>query len=370
MLNPPPAPLMQGNLSRLAALVFTVFGTGIFCGCNRSTPEAPPAAPPAASAQVTHLKKGEITRSITLPSLNLRPYQEATLYSKVAGYLKTITVDKGDAVREGQLLAEIEVPEMVADLAKYRAEVEVAELDYKRVRDAQKKAPDLVVVQTVDTAKAQYDVAKANLDRLETLLGFAKITAPFAGVITRRMVDRGAFIPAATSSSAAQSAALVTVMDFSRLRVQVAIPEPEVLVIKNGLPAQMTVEELPGRAFAGTVTRYSHSLDEATKTMLTEIEIPNPQGELFPGMYASVKLVLERKNEALLLPAEALVVEKSKVSVFTVQDNKAKKVPVKTGFNDGISVKIVDGLKVEKRVVLVGKQTLTDGQSVIAVEAK
>jgi len=320
--------------------------------------------------QVTHPRKGEITRSITLPSLNLRPYQEATLYAKVAGYLKSIAVDKGDVVSEGQLLAEVEVPEMVADLAKYRAEGEVADIDYKRVRDAQKKAPDLVVVQTVDAAKAKYAVAKANLDRLETLLDFAKITAPFAGVITRRMVDPGAFIPAATSSSAAQSAALVTVTDFSRVRVQAAVPEPEVPFIKNGLPAQVTVEELPGRAFAGTITRYSHSLDDATKTMLTEIEIPNPKGELFPGMYASVRLVLERKHDALLLPAETLVVERGKNSVFTVQDNKAKKVPVKTGFNDGVSVEILDGLRPDQLVVLVGKQTLTDGQSVNAVEAR
>jgi membrane fusion protein (multidrug efflux system) len=288
----------------------------------------------------------------------------------VAGYLKTITVDKGDWVNDGQVLAEIEVPEMAADLAKYRAELEVAEIDYRRVRDAQNKAPDLVMVQAVDTAKAKYDVAKANLDRLETLLGFAKIIAPFSGVISRRMVDPGAFIPAATSSSAAQSAALVTVTDSSRIRVQVAVPESEVPFIRIGLPVQVTVEELRGRVFAGSVTRYTHTLDDATKTMLTEIEILNPKGELYPGMYASVRLELERKKDVLLLPAEALVVEKTRTSVFAVQDNKAVKVPVKPGFNDGVLVEVVEGLKAEQLVVLAGKQTITDGQSVTAVEAK
>src|SRR6266705_3023516 len=159
---------MNESLSRVAAILASSAGLSLFCGCHRSTAEAMPTAAPAVSVQVTHLKRGEITRSITLPSLSLRPYQEATLYAKVAGYLKTIIVDKGDMVNEGQILAEIEVPEMTADLARYRAELEVAEIDYRRVREAQKKAPDLVVVQAVDTAKAKYDVAKANLDRLET----------------------------------------------------------------------------------------------------------------------------------------------------------------------------------------------------------
>jgi len=361
---------MNVKFGYFAILISASASLSLLCGCNRSSALASASSSPQVSVQVIHPRRGEITRSITLPSLSLRAYQEATLYAKVAGYLKTITVDKGDPVSEGQLLAEIEVPELEADLAKYRAEAELAEVDYRRVREAQKKAPDLVIVQAVDEAKAKQDVAKADLARLETLLGFAKITAPFAGVVTRRMVDPGAFIPAATASSAAQSAALVTAADFSRLRVQVAVPEPEVPFIKNGVQAQITVEELPGRTFTGTVTRYTHSLDEATKTMLTEIEIPNPKGELFPGMYASVKLVLERKNDALLLPAEALVAEKNKMSVFAVQDGKAWKIPVKTGFNDGVSVEMLDGLKPEQEVVLVGKQTLTDGQTVNAVEAR
>jgi membrane fusion protein (multidrug efflux system) len=361
---------MRLNVFRLAVLVFVVLGAGVLSGCNRaaSEPTLPPEVP--VSVQVTHLKRGAIARSIALPSLSLRPYLEATLYAKVAGYLKTIAVDKGDSVKEGQLLAEIEVPEMAADLAKYRAELEVADIDYRRLRDARKTAPDLVVVQSVDTAKARFDVAKANLDRLETLIGFARITAPFSGVITRRLVDPGAFIPAATSSSAAQSAAMVTVTDLSRIRVQVAVPEPEVPFVKIGQPVQVTVEELRDRIFPGSVTRYTHTLDEATKTMMTEIEIPNPKGELYPGMYASVRVELERKNDVLLLPAEALVLEKKQISVFALQDNKARKVSIKPGFNDGISVEVVEGLKPEQTVVLAGKQTLTDGQPVSAVEAK
>jgi len=185
------------------------------------------------------------------------------LYAKVGGYVKAVTVDKGDAVKEGALLADIEVPELIADRAKYQAELEVAAVDYKRVSEAQAKAPDLVIPQAVDTAKGKSDIAKANLERIDILLGYAKITAPFAGVITRRMVDPGAFIPAATSGSAAQNATLFTLMDFSRGRVQVAVPETEVPFIKDGLPVQVSIQELRRAAFDGAITRYSQALDES-----------------------------------------------------------------------------------------------------------
>ena len=301
---------------------------------------------------------------------NVAAYHQATLYAKVAGYLKTIEVDKGDQVKEGQPIAEIEVPELLADRAKFKAEVEVAAIDYQRVSEAQKKAPDLVVPQTVDNAKGRLDVAKANLERNETLLGFTKITAPFSGTVVRRMVDPGAFIPSATSGSAAQNAAIVTVMDFSKVRVQVAVPEPEVPFVAKDSPVKVTVDELPGRAFEGRVTRYAYALDDATKTMLTEIELANPKGELRPGMFATVRLVVERKSDALLVPLDALVVEKTKNSVFTVGDGKAKKVSVKVGFNDGVSAEIVEGITPGEPVILVGKQTLIEGQAVNAVEAK
>jgi membrane fusion protein (multidrug efflux system) len=321
------------------------------------------------TVQTIHPHRGEITRSVTLPG-NVLAYQATTLYAKVAGYLKTITVDKGDHVKADELLADIEVPELIADRARYKAEVKVAAIDYKRVSEAQKKAPDLVVPQTVDDAGGKLDIAKANLDRIETLLSYAKITAPFSGVVTRRLVDPGAFIPAATSGSAAQNAALLTLMDFSKVRVQVAVPETEVPFITKGLPVTVTVEELAGRRFTGTVTRYAGALDEATKTMLTEIEMPNPKGELRPGMYATIKIELERKTNALLLPADALIIEKTKTSVFTVAENKADKVLVKVGFNDGTAAEILEGLTSDQPVVLVGKETLQDGQTVNVTEVK
>jgi membrane fusion protein (multidrug efflux system) len=314
-------------------------------------------------------KRGEIARSITLPCFRILAYQEATLYAKVSGYLKTLTVDKGDAVKEGQLLAEIEVPELLADEVQYKAETAVTRTNYERMAEARQRAPDLVVPQTVDDLRGQWEVARAKLQRTQTLLQYARIVAPFTGIITARFVDPGAFIPAATTGSRPQSAAMVALMDYSRVRVQVFVPEMEVPFIKNGLPVQVMVEELPGRSFPGTVTRFAHALDEATKTMLTEIEMPNPSGAVRPGAYASVRLEVERRPDALLVPVGAVVVEKAGTFVFTVADNKAKKAPVRTGFNDGVNVEVSD-LKPDERVILIGKQTLTDGQPVNAVEVK
>src|SRR5437879_2738386 len=328
---------MNNNPAGLALLVIGLVGQGIFSGCKPSSAEPTKEVAPPLAAQVVQPKRGSITRNVALPG-EIKAYQQATLYAKVAGYLKTITVDKGDRVKEGDLIADIEVPEMLADLARYKAEVEVAELDYQRLSASQKKLPDLVVPQTVDNAKGKLDVAKASLERTETLLGFAKIVAPFSGFITKRMVDPGAFIPAATSGSAAQNAAIVTLTDFNRVRVQVAVPELESSLITTGQPVKLTVDGLPGRGFEGNVTRFSYTLDEASKTMLAEIELPNPKLELRPGMYAIVRIGIERKDDAMLVPAEALVVERAGAFVFTIMDNKARKTPVKTGFNDGANV--------------------------------
>lgn len=357
--------------ARGASLLPGVLALVALCGCGPSaSTEAPRGTPPPVPVRTVLPKRGEITRSVTLPSFRILAYQEATLYAKVPGYLKTLTVDKGDAVQAGQLLGEIEVPELLADEIQYQAETEVARTNYERMAAARQKAPDLVVPQTVDDLRGVWEVAQAKLQRTRTLLQYARLVAPFTGVVTARFVDPGAFIPAATAGTLAQSAAVVTLMDFSRVRIQVFVPEPEVPFITNGVPVQVTVEELPGRIFHGSVTRYANALDEATKTMLTEIEMPNPTRALRPGMYASVQLEVERRRDALLLPAEAVAREKSGASVFTVTGGTARKTPVQLGFSDGVNVEITAGLTGSEVVVLAGNQAVADGQAVNVVEAK
>jgi RND family efflux transporter MFP subunit len=312
---------------------------------------------------------GEIVRYVRLPG-SMRANQQATLYSKVAGYLKTITVDKGDRVQAGQALGEIEVPELQADLTKYKAEVRVAERDYTRIAEAQKKAPDLVTPQSVDEALGRVEVAKANLERTETLLGYAKITAPFSGIVTARFVDSGAFIPAATSGNAAQTAAIVTVADFNIIRAQVAMPEVEASLVQVGQPVKVTVEALGGKSFDARVSRFTYALDDATKTMVVEADLQNADLALRPSMYAIVRVGVDKHKDAMLIPVEALVMEKANASVFVAEGSKAKKKPIQAGFNDGAKVEILKGLTGNEDVILVGKLTLADGAPVNVVEGK
>jgi membrane fusion protein (multidrug efflux system) len=318
----------------------------VLSGCG--PPAEQPTKPAIRPVEVTVAKprRGEIARTITLPALRILPLQQATLYAKVAGYLKTIAVDKGDRVSEGQFLAEIEAPELMADLTQFEAEAKVSGVNYQRLAEARQKSPDLVVPQTVDDLRGQWEVAQAKAQRAKTLLGYCKLSAPFSGVITARFVDMGAFIPAATTGSTPERAALVTLMDFSRVRVQVFVPEAEVRFVTNGLPVRVAPESLPGRTFPGTVTRIAQAMDEATKSML------------------------ERKHDALLAPAPAVVFEKAGSSVFTMADGKAKKTPVQIGFNDGVNVEIVSGINPDLTLIQVGKQALNDGQRVTVSEGK
>jgi RND family efflux transporter MFP subunit len=324
---------------------------------------------PPIEVQTIHPRRGSITRNLTLPA-EVKPYQEATLYAKVTGYLKTIAVDKGDRIKQNEFMAEIEAPELLADVAKYKAELVVAEIDLKRLAESQQKAPDLVVPQAVDNARAKVDVAKANLERTQVLLNFTKLTAPFSGVVTRRMVDPGAFIAAATSGSTPQTAAILTLADFSKVRVQFAVPEIDAALVKEGQPVVLTTEDLPGRSFNCKVTRFAYAIDDGNKTMLVEAEMPNANLELRPGMYAMAKIGIQRKEDALLLPAEAVLVEKSGSYVLNVAGNKAKRTKVQTGYNDGSNVEIVSGINLQEQAILPGKRIVGDGQPIVITEVK
>jgi membrane fusion protein (multidrug efflux system) len=326
-------------------------------------------APKTVEVKTATPARGDIHRFVTLPG-SLKASQQATLYAKVPGYLKSLLVDKGDRVTAGQALGEIEVPELEAEAVKFRAEVKVAETDYDRLKAAQKSAPDLVTPQSVDEALGRLDIARANLERTETLLKYRCLTAPFSGVVTARFVDPGAFIPSATSGSAAQTAAIVTLMDFNTVRAQVAVPELEAALVRVGQPVRMTTESLPGKIFEGTVSRHSYALDEATRSVLVEADLPNVDLVLRPGMYATIKVGVEKHTDALLIPSAALVTEKSGASVLIAVDGKAKKLAVKAGFNDGVKAEVLSGLTGSEVVILSGKAPPADGAAVTVMEGR
>jgi RND family efflux transporter MFP subunit len=319
--------------------------------------------------RVAPVQRGEVIRYVTLPG-TLKANQQATLYAKVAGYLTNVAVDKGDIVKADQVLAVIEVPELIADMKKYEADAKVAETDLARMLDAQKKAGDLIVPQMLDKARGAAEVARANMQRTQTLLDFAKITAPFGGVITQRFVDNGAFVPSATSGSSAQTAALLTIMDTTVLRAQVALPELDAAFVARGQPVKIALESQPGKVREATVSRLAGAIDEATRTMIVEADVPNPENTLRPGAYATIKIGVERHAATLHIPVDALAMEKTAAFVFRPMDGKAKKTAVTLGFNDGAKAEVLTGLNEGEPVILVGKSTFTDGQPVQVTEGK
>jgi len=330
-----------------------------------------PALHAAAPLEVktTRPTRGDVVRYVTLPG-TLKANQQATLYAKVGGYLGKITVDKGDSVTAGQTLAELEVPELLADLARTRAEVNVASTELSRLEAAAAKSPDLITPLALDAARGRAEIARANQSRSETLLSFAKVTAPFAGIVTARYADVGAFIPAASASSTPQNAALVTIVDFQTIRATVAVPELEAAKVKVGQPVRVSIEGVTGNAHEAKVSRLAYALDEASKTMLVEADLPNPGLAFRPGMYATIKVGVEKHTDVLVIPTDALVMEKTNAFAFLAVDGKAKKTSIKIGFNDGARVEVVSGLDANATVILVGKLALADAQPVTATAAK
>jgi RND family efflux transporter MFP subunit len=180
----------------------------------------------------------------------------------------------------------------------------------------------------------------------------------------------GAYIPAASASSTPASAALVTIADFQIVRATVALPELEAVKVKVGQPVRISLEGVTGNAVEAKVSRLTYALDEATRTMLVEADVANPGLTLRPGQYATIKVGVEKHTDALLIPVEALVMEKTNAFAFLAADGKAKKTAIKIGFNDGARVEVLAGLEPTAAVILVGKLTLTDAQPINAVEQK
>jgi RND family efflux transporter MFP subunit len=303
--------------------------------------------------------RGDLTRYVALPG-TLRANQQVTVQARVAGFVKTISVDRGDRVNAGQVLAEIEVPELLAERTKQRAEMKVAETEARRLEAGQQRAPDLVTPQALDAARGRLDVAQAELEKTETLLRYANLTAPFAGVVTARFVDPGAFVPAGAAGGAS---AVVTLADIGVLRAQVPVPEAEAVFVKAGQPVRVTVEGMTN-VFSATVSRHTGAVDEATRSLLVEADLPNGADTLRPGMFATVRIGVERHTGALLVPTDAIAVEKTANFVFRVDNGVSRKTAVKLGFQDGALTEVLSGLTDEAVIVVPAKSAPADGAAV------
>ena len=347
-------------------------------GCSRAHSDAQTDS--RRTVMVVRPQRGDIVREITLPGDLVGLYQ-STLYAKVTGYLKSISVDKGDWVKEGQVLAVIEVPELQERLARAHADLEVQHLTYQRLEQVWKSDPRLVARQDVDIAQGKYLEAKAQMDELGAMVSYTKIVAPFAGVITGRFVDPGALIKAGgeqTTSAPDQGSAhpsggtspVLSLAMIDTMRTYVYAPQDAVGSIRRGMPAKLTLQDQPGRAFEGVVTRYSNSLDLGTRTMLTEIDLKNPRHELYPGMYANVTLELERHRDALELPPSAIGESSDGKYVMVAEGGKLRRQAVTVGINNGKSAEIVSGLSGSEEVVTAVDPSIVPDEAVNIVQQK
>jgi membrane fusion protein (multidrug efflux system) len=298
---------------------------------------------------------GVIHRWTALPA-TMAPFQQVNLQARVSGYVKSVEVDRGDSVSQGQVLARIEVPELESDLLKVQSELDAAEIELKRLREARAKSPDLVLPQTVDNAQARFLAAKASVDRCNSLLDFAQIKAPFAGTITSRSVDPGAYV-------APGGGLLFQLVDARKIRCLVPVTEMETPLAGVGKPVRVGLDAFPGRVFEGKVSRASRALDPQTRTMLVEADLDNAESLILPGMSGTARIGVERRDAAVLVPAAAVVFEKTNAFVFKYQAGKAMKTPVKTGFADGVQIEVPE-LNAADVLLVVGTQPVADGQEV------
>jgi len=328
---------------------------------KRDTPVPAAEAPGAAVALA---RKTPIRTTLVL-SGEFRPFQEIELHAKVAGYIRTISVDVGDRVKEGQVIAVLEVPELVAQVEGAKASLdrakstyEAAHSAYVRLKQASEGRPGLIAAQELDDAmardreaEAQIGVAEANQRQVLALSDYTRITAPFAGVVTKRYADTGAMIPAGTSSST-QSMPVVQLAECDRLRLVLPVPESAVPRVHLGSIVQVKVPAL-GRAFEGKVARFADALDRQTRTMSTEIDVANTDDRLMPGMYAETTLDLVRKDAALTIPIQAVSRNGDEATVLVVDpQNRVQQKRVTLGLEGTRRIEVLSGLAEKERVVI------------------
>jgi RND family efflux transporter MFP subunit len=387
---------MKGFPRHIVVSALAAFGAAATASCAR--PDARPVERAASDAQTVaavKIGRGDIAQVLTIAA-EFRPFQEIEVHAKVAGFLKSISVDVGDRVRAGQLLAVIEVPELQdeirqdeaavkraaeeinraqADLERARSAHDVAHIAADRLTNVMKVRPNLVAQQDIDeasgrdrvaeaqvataqaslaSARDQLEIAKAAGSKTQTLFDYARITAPFAGVITHRYADTGAMIQTGTSSQT-QSMPVVRLSENDRLRLVIPAPESAVSRIHLGQHVDVTVQSLH-RTVSGTVARFANRLDTDTRTMRVEVDVQNANLELVPGMYADASLSLDQVSGVVIAPVQAVDRSETGARVLAVgRDGRLESRAVTLGLETDDRIEVKQGLS-EGDVVVVGSR--------------
>lgn len=299
-------------------------------------------------------------RDITLPATT-RGLDETEIYAKVPGYIKTLRVDKGDPVRTGELIATIESPETDQQVRNALAAYRIAKVTDNRYQVLVSQA--VVPQQTADESHATMLQARATLAQSIALQGYERVTAPFDGIVTQRYVDPGHLVPQATSSTSLADA-IIAVAQMKPLRVFSYVPQNVALFIRNGDTAAIRFNEYPERKFTGAITRHPEALSPDSRTMLVEVDLPNTDEALFPGMYGSAEFVVSIPAGAPLVPDEALIFRNGKVFVPVVKGNVLHLTQVKLGYDNGVAVEVPTGIDPDALVALNVGQSAHDGETV------
>ena len=386
---------------RMLALAALTTGAAGLTSCHQATPVAAadvPNVPVATAAPAT------LTNDLVLTA-EFVPYQDVDVMAKVAGYVKNIRVDIGDHVRQGGLLATLEVPELQDEMGKAIAGVSaaqaniltaegavkraeagaaIAHLSYQRILDVSTKNAGLVPRQEVDVAQSHDLEASAQLasaqselraakeglteatserSRTEAMLAYATIRAPFTGVVTKRYANTGSMIQAGTASQT-QAMPIVQLAQNDLLRLIFPVPVNDAAQIRNGQQVSVNVVTL-GKTFPGTITRYADTLQTSTRTMSTEVDVPNPKGLLIPGMYAEVRLHEASGTNVLSVPLDGVEgLGGNAESAYLVRDGKVVVVPVTTGVQTPTRVQILSGVQQGDTVIVGRHTTLSAGEKV------
>lgn len=373
------------------------------CAAACSRPQAQSVSPAVPTVAVAKVARGDISRVLTVAA-EFRPYQEIDVHAKVAGFVKSIEVDVGDRVKAGQLIAVLEVPELQNDLQQDEASVlrateevnragadleraqsshEMAHLGAERLIGASQARPNLVARQDIDeatgrdrvaeaqvsTAKAalasarqQLEMTKASQARTRTLFAYARITAPFAGVITHRYADTGAMIQAGTSSQT-QTMPLVKLSQNDRLRLSIAVPESSVSDIHVGAAVEVHVDALH-RTLPGTVARSAGKVNPDTRTMETEVDVANPDLTLVPGMYAHASIALAHARGVIVVPVQAIDRAEGGATVLVVTHGLVERHAVTLGMEGPDRAEILTGVQEHDLVVIGNRGQLRPGAHV------
>jgi RND family efflux transporter MFP subunit len=319
---------------------------------------------------VKRLDFAEKGREVKIPA-EIHGYLETPIYAKVSGFVKKMLVDKGDWVKQNQLLAVIEAPELDKQMANAMANYRIMKITNDRYQALVRN--QVIAQQDADQAEANFQQAKASLQQIRDITRYQEVRAPYSGMISARNVDPGVLV--AQSSAAASSAPLVTAAASSQtplftlalldtVRVYAYMPQSSATYIKDGDPAVVTIAEYPGRHYSGTVTRHPAALMSSTRTMLVEVDLKNKDHALLPGMYAEMEVRVSAPQTVPTVPDDILIFNNGKVFVPTVDQERLHLAEVTLGYDDGRVVEITRGLSGHELIAMNVGQSAVEGERV------